>query len=236
MKSAATQKALEMSKAVMRDEAASGSPFDLAAATATFETRCSQCHSPILVQANPPGSEEAATMLVTRMVGNGLRASVDELTAIIGDLTATGEPAPSASPAPPAPAPVPTPEPLAQIDREIIVRPAGAELRFENTEIEVKTGARLRLVLDNPAASGQTHNFVLVRDPDADDDVSTEALGAPDTGFVPAHDQILVAIPAQSAGNQGTAERIAPAPGRDLFGCMMPGHSFTMQGTLVVTE
>ena len=117
-----------------------------------------------------------------------------------------------------------------------MIRPAGTQLRFESPEVEVKAGSRLRVVLENPAESGLTHNFVLVRDADAFDDVSTAALGAADAGFVPAHEQVIVGIPAQSAGGRGAVELTAPAPGRYRYGCMVPGHSFTMHGVLIVTE
>jgi len=250
MKSAQAQQALESSMQSMGDGEPLGPAFDLAAATATFEARCSQCHATVLVQANPPASMEAAEMLVRRMVTNGLEASEEELSQVIGYLTATyAKPAESPDQATGAPADetalasaaVDEPEqsnPLAtgQIDAEIVVRPAGTELRFESPELTVKTGARIRIALDNPSASGITHNFVLVRDPNAFDEVSNVALGAPDAGFVPTHEQVITAIPAQGPGSRATVDLEAPPPGRYRYGCMMPGHSLTMQGTLIVTE
>ncbi len=233
MASAETQQALMASSAMGE----APQTLDLAAATATFESRCSQCHSAVLVQANPPRSAEAATTLVARMVRNGLQASEAELSQIIAYLEATYAAREGAAMAEPQAGGAAAAEDTAgPVDREIVLRPAGTELRFEEAEITVRTGERLRIVLDNPAASGQTHNFVLVREAEAYDEVSNEALGAPDSGFLPVHEQVLAGIMAQGAGGRGAVELVAPAPGRYRFGCMMPGHSFTMQGTLVVGE
>ena len=74
MQAAESQTALR--DAVSRMQAGSP-PIDLEQAKMAFEQRCSQCHSPVLVQANPPKTREAATMLVGRMVRNGLQASED---------------------------------------------------------------------------------------------------------------------------------------------------------------
>jgi mono/diheme cytochrome c family protein len=63
--------------------------YDSAAAGALFRSHCSQCHSPDRVAGNPPASQEEATLLVQRMVTNGLRATEEELVQLIRYLTET---------------------------------------------------------------------------------------------------------------------------------------------------
>ena len=224
--------------------------LDLDVATETFMSRCSQCHSPVLVQASPPRTTDAVDALVGRMVRNGLRAEADELAQIIGYLNATYVSSSEASTggAPTQPS-IPNPDGSGTTDasrasspnadaasgNQITVRPAGTELRFEQSQFTIAAGKPVRVVLENPAASGITHNWVLVRDDDAYDSVSTAALSAPDTGFVPSHEAVVGGISAVHPGASGVLELVAPEPGTYRFGCMMPGHSFTMRGELVVT-
>ena len=258
MRAALTQAALNAASAASRVEEPSAVALDLVAAEAVFQRRCSQCHSPVLVQAKPPSSRADTEKLIARMVRNGLQASQEELTQIIGYLNATytkpaaGVPAnpdadasalvnpdtgqvvsvSSAGAAATVPATISGSD--APVDQEILVRPAGTELRFEQPQLTAKAGARLRIVLDNYSGSANTHNWVLLREGADFDAVSTAALGAPASGFVPEHQQVLVGIPAQREGGRASVDLMAPAAGTYRFGCMMPGHSFTMHGTLKV--
>lgn len=61
--------------------------YDAAAAEGLFQTKCSQCHSPNLVEATVLNSREDSVALVTRMVGNGLTAGDAELGQIIAYLS-----------------------------------------------------------------------------------------------------------------------------------------------------
>ena len=224
--------------------------FDLAAAQKSFENRCSQCHSPLVVQAAPPRTEEAANQLVARMVRNGLRASDDELAQIVRYLTityakSTENSAPatkSASPAQAVPntAPVPTEAQgsagVVAVDQTITIRPKGNNLEFESKEITVKSGKRVRAVLENASTSGLIHNFILVRSDDKVDEVTDAALAAAGRGFLPEHEAIIAGIPATDGGSSGSVEFVAPAPGNYTYLCMMPGHSFTMRGSLKVVK
>ena len=63
--------------------------FDPAKAKQLFETKCSQCHPPTLVEMRAPKTEADVRTLVARMVGEGLSATEAELEQIIGHLTAT---------------------------------------------------------------------------------------------------------------------------------------------------
>jgi rubredoxin/mono/diheme cytochrome c family protein len=66
---------------------AESSPYDPAAAKRLFETKCSQCHPTSLIGDAPPNSNSAARQLVTRMVGEGLEATDQELSQIVRYLT-----------------------------------------------------------------------------------------------------------------------------------------------------
>ncbi len=63
-------------------------PYDPQLAKRLFETKCSQCHRTTLVESSPPGSAEDARSLITRMVGEGLSATEDELAQIVQYLVA----------------------------------------------------------------------------------------------------------------------------------------------------
>ncbi len=79
----------ETKAAVQAAEPGAEVAFDSGAATAVFESKCSQCHPTSLVNMFPPASVEAARDLVTRMVDEGLVATPEELSQILQYLTAT---------------------------------------------------------------------------------------------------------------------------------------------------
>ena len=63
--------------------------FDAAAAKMLFEAKCSQCHSPNLVERSKLDTPDDAVALVTRMVRNGLTADEAELGQIMAYLSET---------------------------------------------------------------------------------------------------------------------------------------------------
>jgi len=73
--------------AVARADIAVPLNFDVSAAQDLFEIKCSQCHSPILVEGAGIANRDDAVALVTRMVGNGLTAKDEELGQIMAYLT-----------------------------------------------------------------------------------------------------------------------------------------------------
>ncbi len=73
--------------AVSRPDIAVPQNYDAAAAKAVFELKCSQCHSPVLVEGATINTFDDAVVLVTRMVGNGLTAEDAELSQIMAYLT-----------------------------------------------------------------------------------------------------------------------------------------------------
>lgn len=243
------QAVMSVGQAMQAQGMAMTGDFDLDAARGLFETRCSQCHSPVLVEAKPPASGDDALQLVTRMVRNGLQATDMELATIVRYLTATyakdnggqGAATPPQNPdnvpadSPAAAQMVQTqtqPEPVDDkpVSDVVLMQPFGSELRFADEQITLKAGTRVKFVFDN--VGSQTHNFVILRDSKAVDDVVTAALSAGTTGFVPDHPAILASVKATPAGSRGEVVIDVPPPGEYTYVCLMPAHGFTMRGTL----
>lgn len=222
--------------------------FDVDAARELFQTRCSQCHSPVLVEGKPPGSMDEALQLVTRMVRNGLRGTDEELATIVRYLTVTyakdGGDQGASEAAPPKADSAPEPAQTAQaappaaddkpIDEVLLMQPFGSELRFADDKLTAKAGTRIKIVFDN--VSSQTHNFVVLKDATAIDDVITAAFSAADKGYVPDHPAVLASVVATPAGNRGELILDVPPPGDYPFICLMPAHGTTMRGTLHAVE
>ncbi len=246
----AQQRAQGAGKIVDDEALAASIPYDSEAARSLFETRCSQCHSPVMVETNPPGSDEEAKALVMRMVRNGLSSTEEELVQIIRYLRETyvgpSPPPPSADPAPPpattAPSADPEAPPPATTDlpadtgdevQVFVVRPIGNEMRFETTEIVAQAGSRIQVIFDNTATiQPMQHNVTFLRSADAIEAVMTAALSAADRGFVPDHEAILASTGTAAPGSRAEVEFTVPPPGEYPYVCLVPAHGFTMRGTL----
>ncbi len=74
-------------QAVRQSGATELQDYDPIAAKNLFEAKCSQCHSPTLVERSTFASRDDVVALVTRMVSNGLTADDAELSQIIAYLT-----------------------------------------------------------------------------------------------------------------------------------------------------
>lgn len=258
-KTATSQQAImSVGKTMQEQGMAMTDDFDLDAARELFQTRCSQCHSPVLVEGKPPASSDAALQLVTRMVRNGLQATDMELATIVRYLTVTyaqenGSKGAEALPQNPDRAPAATQAPaqtnakpaqVAQaqsqpaedkpVSEVVLMQPFDSELRFAEEQLTLKAGTRVKFIFDN--VSSQTHNFVILRDAKAIDEVVGAALGASATGFVPDHPAILASVKATPAGGRGEAVIDVPPPGEYAYVCLMPAHGFTMRGTLRAVE
>lgn len=221
---AASQQAVRMAGEKMETMA---DDFDVDAARELFQTRCSQCHSPVLVEGKPPGSADQALKLVTRMVRNGLRGTDEELATIVRYLTVTYAKSESTQ----GDAAAADDKPIAEV---LLMQPFGSELRFADENLTVKAGTRVKIVFDN--VSSQTHNFVLLREAAAIDEVMAAAFSASASGYVPDHPAILASVKATPAGNRGELVIDVPPPGDYPFICLMPAHGTTMRGTVHAVE
>ncbi|MHC4404690.1 MAG: rubredoxin [Planctomycetota bacterium] len=83
-----TEQAKQAAEAATQPNAAPAA-FDPDRAKRLFETKCSDCHKPSLVQTAPLATSDDARSLVGQMVEQGLTATEDELSQIIQYLTRT---------------------------------------------------------------------------------------------------------------------------------------------------
>jgi len=124
--------------------------------------------------------------------------------------------------------------------REIDIT-AGDTMKYSITSIEAKPGEDLRVVLTNIGTQPKEvmgHNWVLLK---AGADVAAfdaAALGAKDTGYIPAalSDEILAHIELLGPRKSGEVEFRAPTiPGDYNFLCTFPAHyQAGMRGVLTV--
>ena len=121
---------------------------------------------------------------------------------------------------------------------EVVVSPAGNEMRFEQTSFTVAPGERVRLVMRNTATMpSMPHNVVVVRTRADVDPVGQAAMSASATDFVPASEaaRIVAATPMAAPGETTEVEFTAPAAaGEYPYICTFPGHYLAMRGVMRV--
>ena len=125
-------------------------------------------------------------------------------------------------------------------DTEIILGTKHGQMRFDQEVVAVRPGAKVKLVLKNTCE--MLHNWVLIKGGVADRDrVSGKALqlGAQSMvkHFVPEDPAILASSQIAMPGK--TVEVYFKAPmieGDYPYVCTLPGHAFTMVGTLAVAS
>jgi azurin/glucose/arabinose dehydrogenase len=110
-------------------------------------------------------------------------------------------------------------------------------LKFDTTEITVRAGARVRLVLRNN--DDMLHNFVLCATGQGQA-VGTAAMAlgidGPAKNYVPDSDAVLFHTALTLPGGSDTIFFTAPtAPGDYDYICSFPGHAMSMKGILHVT-
>ncbi len=112
------------------------------------------------------------------------------------------------------------------------MKSSGSALEFLPASLSLKTGLRVRIRYTNEGSL--PHNLVFVKDVADLDELSTEAYGAAETGFVPVDLKAkLIAWSTLVSPNQTVdVEFVVPAPGEYMFLCLFPGHSGMMFGTL----
>ena len=118
----------------------------------------------------------------------------------------------------------------------IVIRTVREAMRYEITSFTVAAGSAVKLWFENP--DYMPHNLVIGR-PGSAEAIGTaaEALGASGfaVGFVPVHDQILVASKLLNHQESQLLEFKAPTERGDYdFVCTFPGHWRLMRGVMSV--
>lgn len=144
---------------------------------------------------------------------------------------------PSETPAEPA-TPV-TETPAADAAVAEIVLNAGDDMKFDKTEIKVKSGQKVKLTLNHTGKMDKKvmgHNVVII--PSAMDVAmfAQVAIKAVDAEYIPASEakQIIAYTKLIGGGESTTIEFDAPPSGAYKFMCTFPGHWAAMQGTFIV--
>lgn len=121
--------------------------------------------------------------------------------------------------------------------QEVVVQPVGDQMKFAVENFTVKSGDKVRLVMDNIATLAAMQHNIVILTPDADvNAVGTASIQAgPDNDYVPAdNESILFYTAIAGPGEQTVVEFTAPAPGEYPFICTFPGHYTLMQGVMIV--
>ncbi len=110
-----------------------------------------------------------------------------------------------------------------------------AEMKFNLTEIKVKSGCTVKLTLVNEATdASMQHNFVLI-DLGAADSVAAKGLKAGVAeNYVPKTKEVYVATSIAPPGKSTTITFPAPEKGTYEFICSYPGHYSMMRGKFIV--
>ena len=110
-------------------------------------------------------------------------------------------------------------------------------LKFNKTDITVKSGSKIRWTFSNN--DDMPHNFVIVAPGQADavGDAALElGLKGMDMGYVPNSSKILNHTKLLNPGVSESLYFVAPKPGIYTFVCTFPGHAQIMRGVLRVVE
>lgn len=123
----------------------------------------------------------------------------------------------------------------AQPDQVIVLKPVNG-LKYDQTQIIVKAGAKVKLTFDN--TDDMPHNVVITT-PGAADEVGSAALSlglsAEKQSYVPASAKVLYHTSLLQPGKKETIYFKAPTqPGSYPFVCTYPGHYLVMRGILKV--
>ena len=123
---------------------------------------------------------------------------------------------------------------------EIVIRPVGNELRFEQTAISVEAGQQVTLVLENVADSPAMIHNIVVLNSNEDDVVNRVGMTSVTAGeannFVPDDEAVLASTPLARPGETVRVTFTAPSePGNYRYICTYIGHYVAMQGTMTVS-
>ena len=121
--------------------------------------------------------------------------------------------------------------------QEVVIQPVGDQMKYAVEQFTVKSGATVRLVMDNVATLDAMQHNVVILSPGSD----INAVGAasiqagPDNSYVPSDNESILFYTAMAKpGEQTVVEFTAPAPGEYPFICTFPGHYTLMQGVMIV--
>ncbi len=122
-----------------------------------------------------------------------------------------------------------------KVDQEIVIKPVPG-LKYDQTNIIVKAGAKVELTFDN--TDDMPHNVVITA-PGAADEMGAAALNLGLNGerlhYVPQSSKVLFYTGLLQPGKSETIYFTAPTkPGNYPFVCTYPGHYLVMRGVLKV--
>ena len=108
----------------------------------------------------------------------------------------------------------------------------GEQLKFDQSTLAAKANTPVRVTLKN-GSTAQQHNWVLVRDEAAAEQVATAA--ASNAGEPAADSSVLAKTPMAAPGATVNTDFTTPPAGSYVYVCTVPGHfQAGMKGTLNV--
>lgn len=126
-----------------------------------------------------------------------------------------------------------------EVDKKVVLKPVGNQMKYATTELEAEAGSTIEVVMKNTAdSSAMIHNFTLLKqDADIPTVGAAAAKAGPDNGYIPDHDAILANTEMAEPGETKSVTFTVPSePGDYKYICLYPGHYTQMQGTLHVKE
>jgi len=119
--------------------------------------------------------------------------------------------------------------------QEVIIRPIGNEMKYDQVEIIAKAGSRLRITMENTATLPiMIHNVVVLKPNASLKAVGVAAISAPNN--IPDLPEIIAYTPQAKPGETTVVEFTVPPPGNYPYICTYPGHYITMKGMLKSVE
>lgn len=111
-------------------------------------------------------------------------------------------------------------------------------LKFDPANVEIKAGAKVKLTFINP--DDMVHNLVIVQ-PGSAIEVGEAAmklgLNGSKLGYIPKSNKVIAHSALMQPESTDTFYFIAPTkPGIYTYVCTLPGHFYTMQGTMKVSK
>jgi len=119
--------------------------------------------------------------------------------------------------------------------QEVIIRPIGNQMKYDQVEIVAKAGTRLRITMENTATLAiMVHNVVVLKPNTSLKAVGIAAISAPNN--LPDLPEIIAYTPQAKPGETTVVEFTVPPPGNYPYICTYPGHYITMKGMLKSVE